>query len=182
VDARYYATLAGIGERRSRRSSAPNDLARNTFLAALHDRNEYAAIAQAAGLHSVRIEQPAEVRSALAEAMAHPDPVLIDLVTDPDVLSIPPHITTAEVKGFASWVPVVTYVPTTPLSTATVPAVGAWMLISGCANALRILMRPTTWFCRTALPSWMRHSSTQPLVGALIMILSPSICALSVLT
>jgi hypothetical protein len=83
VDARYYATLAGIGERRSRRSSAPNDLARNTFLAALHDRNEYAAIAQAAGLHSVRIEQPAEVRSALAEAMAHPDPVLIDLVTDP---------------------------------------------------------------------------------------------------
>jgi thiamine pyrophosphate-dependent acetolactate synthase large subunit-like protein len=67
----------------------PNGLARNTFLTALHDRNEYAAIAQAAGLHSVHIEQPAEVRSALAEAMAHPGPVLIDLVTDPNVLSIP---------------------------------------------------------------------------------------------
>lgn len=61
----------------------------------------YAAIAQAAGLYSVRVEQPAAIHSALAEALAHPGPALIELVTDPNVLSIPPHITTAEVKGFA---------------------------------------------------------------------------------
>ncbi|MGH3783245.1 MAG: hypothetical protein ACRDRO_22160 [Pseudonocardiaceae bacterium] len=49
----------------------------------------------------MRVEQPRDVRSALAEAFAHPGPVLVELVTDPNVLSIPPHLTTAEVKGFA---------------------------------------------------------------------------------
>jgi pyruvate dehydrogenase (quinone) len=61
----------------------------------------YAAIAEAAGIHSVRIEQPGDVRDGLSEALAHPGPVLIDLVTDPNALSIPPHITGAQVKGFA---------------------------------------------------------------------------------
>jgi pyruvate dehydrogenase (quinone) len=41
-----------------------------------HTPLNYAAIAQAAGIHSVRIEQPAEVRSALTEAFAHPGPAL----------------------------------------------------------------------------------------------------------
>ena len=62
---------------------------------------DYAAIAGAAGIHSVRVEQPADVPEALTEALAHPGPVLVDLVTDPDALSIPPHITAAQVKGFA---------------------------------------------------------------------------------
>ena len=39
--------------------------------------------------------------AALSEALAHPGPALVDLVTDPDALSIPPHITAAQVKGFA---------------------------------------------------------------------------------
>ncbi len=62
---------------------------------------DYAAIAQAVGLHSVRVEQPADIRAGLAEALAHPGPALVDLVTDPDALSIPPHITAAQMKGFA---------------------------------------------------------------------------------
>ena len=62
---------------------------------------DYGAIAQAAGLHGVRIEQPSDVRSGLSEALAHPGPALIDLVTDPYALSMPPHITAAQVKGFA---------------------------------------------------------------------------------
>jgi pyruvate dehydrogenase (quinone) len=62
---------------------------------------DYAAIARAAGVHSVRIEQPTDVRDGLSEALAHPGPALIDLVTDPNALSIPPHITGAQVKGFA---------------------------------------------------------------------------------
>jgi pyruvate dehydrogenase (quinone) len=62
---------------------------------------DYAAIARAAGIHSVRIEQPGEVRDGLSEALAHPGPALIDLVTDPNALSIPPHITGTQVKGFA---------------------------------------------------------------------------------
>jgi pyruvate dehydrogenase (quinone) len=48
-----------------------------------HTPVNYAAIAQAAGLHSVRVEHPAEVHSGLAEALAHPGPVLVELVTDP---------------------------------------------------------------------------------------------------
>jgi len=62
---------------------------------------DYAAIAQAAGLHGVRIEQPGDIRTGLTEALAHPGPALIDLVTDPHALSMPPHITAAQVKGFA---------------------------------------------------------------------------------
>ena len=62
---------------------------------------DYAAIASAAGIHGVRVEQPGDVEGALMEALAHPGPALVDLVTDPDALSIPPHITAAQVKGFA---------------------------------------------------------------------------------
>jgi len=62
---------------------------------------DYAAIAQAAGLNGIRIEQPGDVRTGLTEALAHPGPALIDLVTDPHALSMPPHITAAQVKGFA---------------------------------------------------------------------------------
>jgi pyruvate dehydrogenase (quinone) len=62
---------------------------------------DYAAIAQAAGLLGIRIEQPADILTGLAEALAHPGPALIDLVTDPYALSMPPHITAAQVKGFA---------------------------------------------------------------------------------
>ena len=62
---------------------------------------DYAAIANAAGIHGVRVEQPGDVEPALIEALAHPGPALVDLVTDPDALSIPPHITAAQVKGFA---------------------------------------------------------------------------------
>jgi pyruvate dehydrogenase (quinone) len=64
-------------------------------------RVDYAAIARALGIEAVRIEQPVDVRDGLSEALAHPGPALVDLVTDPDALSIPPRITAAQVKGFA---------------------------------------------------------------------------------
>jgi pyruvate dehydrogenase (quinone) len=62
---------------------------------------DYAAIAAAAGIHSVRVEDPADVLAGMRDVLAHPGPALIDVVTDPNVLSLPPHITAAEVKGFA---------------------------------------------------------------------------------
>jgi pyruvate dehydrogenase (quinone) len=62
---------------------------------------DYAAIAKGIGIHGVRVEHPADVRDSLAEALDHPGPALVDLVTDPKALSIPPHITGADVKGFA---------------------------------------------------------------------------------
>ncbi|GAB3672714.1 pyruvate dehydrogenase [Saccharopolyspora tripterygii] len=66
-----------------------------------HDGVDFAAIARAAGIHSVRVEKPGEVRDALAEVLAHPGPALVDVVTDPNALSLPPQITGEQVKGFA---------------------------------------------------------------------------------
>ena len=62
---------------------------------------DYAAIARAAGIHAIRIEQPKDVRAGLREALAHPGPALVDLVTDPNALSMPPHVSAAQVRGFA---------------------------------------------------------------------------------
>ncbi|MEA2281834.1 MAG: hypothetical protein QOK21_2441 [Solirubrobacteraceae bacterium] len=66
-----------------------------------HAPVDYAAIATAAGIHALRVEQPADVRSALEAALGHPGPVLVDLVTDPNAMSIPPRITGEQAKGFA---------------------------------------------------------------------------------
>jgi pyruvate dehydrogenase (quinone) len=62
---------------------------------------DYAAIARAVGIHAIRVEQPTDVPAALSEALARRGPALVDLVTDPDALSIPPHITAEQVRGFA---------------------------------------------------------------------------------
>ena len=62
---------------------------------------DYAAIARAVGIHAIRVEQPTDVPVALSEALARRGPALVDLVTDPDALSIPPHITAEQVRGFA---------------------------------------------------------------------------------
>jgi pyruvate dehydrogenase (quinone) len=66
-----------------------------------HASVDYAAIAAAAGIHAVRIEQPRDIRAGLRDALSHPGPALVDLVTDPNALSIPPHISGTQVAGFA---------------------------------------------------------------------------------
>ncbi|MFD0887830.1 thiamine pyrophosphate-dependent enzyme, partial [Streptosporangium algeriense] len=62
---------------------------------------DYAAIATAMGIEAVTVRSPSEVRQALDTALAVPGPCLVDVVTDPNVLSIPPRITGEQVKGFA---------------------------------------------------------------------------------
>jgi pyruvate dehydrogenase (quinone) len=66
-----------------------------------HDHVDFAAIAKAAGLFSVRVEKPDEVRGALRSVLDHDGPALLDVVTDPNALEIPPHITKEEAAGFA---------------------------------------------------------------------------------
>nr|WP_042193988.1 pyruvate dehydrogenase [Kibdelosporangium sp. MJ126-NF4]CEL21002.1 Pyruvate oxidase [ubiquinone, cytochrome] [Kibdelosporangium sp. MJ126-NF4]CTQ95484.1 Pyruvate oxidase [ubiquinone, cytochrome] (EC 1.2.2.2) [Kibdelosporangium sp. MJ126-NF4] len=66
-----------------------------------HPSVDYAAIAASCGIHATRVEDPAELRGALTKAFAHPGPALVDVVTDPNALSIPPHITGEMVRGFA---------------------------------------------------------------------------------
>jgi pyruvate dehydrogenase (quinone) len=66
-----------------------------------YPHTDFAAIATAAGARGIRVEKPGEVRSALREAFSHPGPVLVDVVTDPNALSIPPKITAGQITGFA---------------------------------------------------------------------------------
>ena len=63
---------------------------------------DYAAIASAVGIPSVRVEKPTAIRAALREAFSHDGPALVDLVTDPRALSLPPKITRAQVSGFTA--------------------------------------------------------------------------------
>jgi pyruvate dehydrogenase (quinone) len=62
---------------------------------------DFAALAQAVGLKGVRVEDPADVRPALEQALAFKGPVLVDVVTDPNVLSLPPKATIKQAAGFA---------------------------------------------------------------------------------
>lgn len=63
---------------------------------------DYAAVAQAMGIPAVRVEDPSQIRTALREAFSHDGPALVDLVTDPRALSIPPKITRQQVSGFTA--------------------------------------------------------------------------------
>jgi pyruvate dehydrogenase (quinone) len=60
-----------------------------------------AAVAQAVGMHGVRIEQPEELDDAIRDAFTHSGPVLIDVVTNPDEISLPPKTKPAQAWGFA---------------------------------------------------------------------------------
>ncbi|WP_328394812.1 pyruvate dehydrogenase [Streptomyces sp. NBC_00390] len=65
-----------------------------------HD-TDFAAVARAAGAFGVRVEKPKQLAGALKEAFRHKGPALVDVVTDPNALSIPPKIRAEMVTGFA---------------------------------------------------------------------------------
>ncbi len=60
----------------------------------------FAKMAEAMGIYSVRIEDPKDLEAGLKKALAHPGPVLIDVVTNRMELIMPPKIKLQEVKGF----------------------------------------------------------------------------------
>jgi pyruvate dehydrogenase (quinone) len=62
---------------------------------------DYAMIARGVGIPSVRIEQPGDLRAGLAAALAADGPYLVDVVTDPNALSMPPHVSAQQIRGFA---------------------------------------------------------------------------------
>ncbi|MET9951933.1 pyruvate dehydrogenase [Streptomyces sp. NPDC006339] len=62
---------------------------------------DFAAIARAAGAYGVRVEKPKQLAGALKDAFRHKGPALVDVVTDPNALSIPPKIKADMVTGFA---------------------------------------------------------------------------------
>ncbi|MFF8841682.1 pyruvate dehydrogenase [Streptomyces sp. NPDC015127] len=62
---------------------------------------DFAAVARAAGAYGVRVEKPKQLAGALKDAFRHKGPALVDVVTDPNALSIPPRISAEMVTGFA---------------------------------------------------------------------------------
>jgi pyruvate dehydrogenase (quinone) len=66
-----------------------------------HPRVDFAAIAAGCGLYATRVTDPAQIRAELEKAFAHQGPAVVELVTDPNALSIPPKITGEMVRGFA---------------------------------------------------------------------------------
>ncbi|MCJ2127453.1 ubiquinone-dependent pyruvate dehydrogenase [Methylobacterium sp. E-045] len=65
---------------------------------------DFAAMARAAGLHAVRVEDPAELEGAIREVLAHDGPAVLDVVVNRQELSIPPKIDGQQVKGFSLYV------------------------------------------------------------------------------
>jgi pyruvate dehydrogenase (quinone) len=61
----------------------------------------FAAMAEATGVRGIRIEDAAELRSSLREALEHPGPVVVDVVVNRAELSMPPTIEAGQVKGFS---------------------------------------------------------------------------------
>ncbi|MER6139679.1 pyruvate dehydrogenase [Streptomyces sparsogenes] len=62
---------------------------------------DFAEIARAAGAYGERVEKPKHLRAALRSALRYKGPALLDVVTDPNALSIPPKIRAEMVTGFA---------------------------------------------------------------------------------
>ena len=66
-----------------------------------HDPLNFADIATGIGIKSIRVEKPKEVRKAVREALAYDGPVLVEFVTDPNALSIPPTLSIDQLLGFS---------------------------------------------------------------------------------
>ncbi|MEU6316746.1 pyruvate dehydrogenase [Streptomyces sp. NPDC047009] len=62
---------------------------------------DFAAVARACGAYGIRVDKPKQLASALKDAFRHKGPALVDVVTDPNALSIPPRISREMVTGFA---------------------------------------------------------------------------------
>jgi pyruvate dehydrogenase (quinone) len=63
----------------------------------------FADLAKSAGVHGIRVEDPADVKPALIEAFGHEGPALVDVVVNRMELSMPPTITAQQAKGFSLW-------------------------------------------------------------------------------
>ncbi|MGC9943778.1 MAG: ubiquinone-dependent pyruvate dehydrogenase [Verrucomicrobiota bacterium] len=64
---------------------------------------DFAALAQSVGLFGVRVDDPADLKAAVAAAFKHDGPALVEAVVNPTELSMPPTITVDQAVGFNLW-------------------------------------------------------------------------------
>lgn len=62
---------------------------------------DFAKMADAMGILGIRVEDPAEVRPAIERAFTHNGPVIVDVLTNPSELSLPPKIELNQAWGFS---------------------------------------------------------------------------------
>ena len=65
------------------------------------DNPDFAKMAEAIGIRGFRVEDPAEVPTAIQAALAHEGPVLIDAVVNRQELSMPPKVKLEQARGFS---------------------------------------------------------------------------------
>jgi pyruvate dehydrogenase (quinone) len=67
------------------------------------DNPNFADLARAIGISSIRVEYPDDLESALRAAFATPGPALVEVMVNRQELSMPPSITFEQAKGFSLW-------------------------------------------------------------------------------
>ncbi|MBO0847851.1 MAG: pyruvate dehydrogenase [Pseudonocardia sp.] len=95
-----------------------------------HGPADLAGIASACDIPSLTVDDPGMLRDAMRTALSVPGPYLLDVRTDPNALSIPPHITASQVRGFAL------------AATRTVLSGGVGSMIQLARSNLRSIPRP----------------------------------------
>ena len=61
----------------------------------------YATFAESIGLRGIRVERPEKIADAWDMALSADRPVVLEAITDPDVPTLPPHITFKQARMFA---------------------------------------------------------------------------------
>ena len=65
------------------------------------DNPDFALMAEAIGIKGITVKTPDRVAPAIAEALAHPGPVVLDMYVNPSELSMPPSVKLEQAKGFS---------------------------------------------------------------------------------
>jgi pyruvate dehydrogenase (quinone) len=60
----------------------------------------YASFAESIGLRGIRVDDPARVADAWREALSSDRPVVLEAITDPNIPTLPPHITLEQANKF----------------------------------------------------------------------------------
>jgi pyruvate dehydrogenase (quinone) len=62
---------------------------------------DFAKMAESIGIQGIRVEDPADLKPAISRTLAHKGPALLDVLTNPMELSMPPKTTFEEAYGFS---------------------------------------------------------------------------------
>ena len=62
----------------------------------------YADIAEAMGFQAIRVTRAKDLKAAYEKALAHNGPSLVEVITDPNALSMPPEVEASQIVGFAT--------------------------------------------------------------------------------